>query len=247
MNTANLPSTLLEAVRFFGSEENCHDLVVSMRWPDGIRCAHCDSERAGAMVTASYPSRGKNPNAKPTCRRLWNCKACKKQFTVKTGTIFESSPIALEKWLPAVWMICNAKNGVSSYEIARSLGVCQKTSWFMMHRIRLAMREGSFEVSGEAEADEAYIGGKIGNLTVAQKQKKYGHRKPTGHSAKQPVLGILQRSPFGGGSKVILEQVDHASAKEMGPHLLEHIKPGTWLYTDSHAAYKQFSTHYIHA
>lgn len=249
MNPTQIPTTQLEAIRFFASEENCHDFVTALRWSEGVTCPHCASPEVGGISVIQAKSRSKDPaKAGSTfARRIWTCKACKKQFTVKAGTIFEHSTIPLEKWLPCVWMLTNAKNGVSSYEIKRTLGVTQKSAWFMAHRIRLAMREGSFDVAGEAEADEVYIGGKIRRMSVPQKQAKYGHRKPTGHSAKQPVLGILQRSPVKGNSRVILEQVPHASAKEMGPHLLEHIKPGTWLYTDSHGTYKAFGTHYIHA
>jgi transposase-like protein len=245
---ADIPTTLIEAIRYFGDDQNCHDFLAAVRWPEGAACPHCQSANVGKLVCSVAKSRSKvrTPGATFT-RRLWNCKACRKQFTVKSGTIFENSPIGLEKWLPAVWLITNAKNGISSYEVARSVGVRQKAAWFMCHRIRLAMREGTFEVAGEAEADEVYIGGKVRNMTIPQKQKRYGHRKPTGHSAKQPVLGILQRSPVKGSSRVVLEQVSRASAREMGPHLLEHIKPGTWLYTDAHKTYQAFSTHYIHA
>lgn len=246
MNFAGIPETHIEAVRFFGNDENCHEFLTSMRWPEGVTCPHCKSQAVGLSVS-SMRSRSKRTPEVMLTRRVWNCKGCHKQFTVKTGTIFEASPIPLTKWLPAVWMICNCKNGISSYELGRSLGVTQKTAWFMGHRIRLAMREGFFEVAGEAEADETYVGGKVRNMTVKQKQAKYGHRKPGGPCSKQPVLGILQRSETPGNSRVVVRQVKNATAKELGPHLIENIKPGTWLYTDMHRTYRAFETHYIHA
>src|SRR5204863_8986034 len=137
------------------------------------RCPHCNSKNVGKFVLP---------------RRIWNCRACRKQFTVKVGTIFEDSPLGLDKWLPATWMIVNAKTGISSCELARSLGVTQKTGWFMLHRICLSMQDGSFEkFSGRVVADESYIGAKARNL---HKNKKTGKRDMVGKTA---VLGLLER------------------------------------------------------
>jgi len=170
-NFDHIPETLTGAIRYFGDMGKCHEFMAAMRWPRGIRCPHCASENIGNLVLP---------------RRIWNCKSCRKQFTVKVGTIFEDSPLGLDKWLPATWMIVNAKNGISSCELARSLGVTQKTGWFMLHRIRLAMQEGSFEkFSGRVEADETYIGAKARNL---HKYKKTGK---TGMVGKTAVLGTL--------------------------------------------------------
>src|SRR5437867_3539520 len=123
------PTTLLEAIRYFADLDVCLQFVAALRWPQGSSCPRCTSRQVGFIKT----------------RCLWTCKRCKRQFSVKVGTIFEDSPIGLDKWLYAIWMIVNAKNGVSSYEIHRSLGVTQKTAWFMMHRIRLAMQGSSFQ------------------------------------------------------------------------------------------------------
>src|ERR1700732_1527569 len=140
-NFDHIPETLTGAIRYFGDADKCHEFMIAMRWSEGIRCPHCGSENVGRLVLP---------------RRIWNCKACRKQFTVKVGTIFEDSPLGLEKWLPATWLIVNAKNGVSSCELARSLGVTQKTGWFVLHRIRLAMQNGSVtKMKGQIEADEA--------------------------------------------------------------------------------------------
>ena len=138
------------AIRYFGDADKCHEFMVGMRWPRGVRCPRCDSKDVGKLVKG---------------RRVWNCKGCKKQFSVKVGTIFEDSPLGLNQWLPATWLIVNAKNGISSYEFDRSLGVTQKTAWFMLHRIRLSMQDGSVEkMKGRVEADETFIGGLARNM-----------------------------------------------------------------------------------
>ena len=138
------PSSLLEAIRYFSDLDVANDFVAQLRWPDGPFCPRC------GCTEYSYVS----------TRRLWKCKGCKKQYSVKVGTIFEDSPIGLEKWLPAVWLLTVCKNGISSYELHRALGVTQKTAWFMLHRIRKAMQTGSFmKLSGEVEVDETFIGG----------------------------------------------------------------------------------------
>lgn len=245
MNSADLPTTQIAAIRYFSDEAKCHEFLAQMRWGSAVRCAHCQSENVGKLVVTAVSSRSKNPDAKPTTRRLWNCKACKKQFTVKTGTIFEDSPLGLEKWLPAVWMICNAKNGVSSCELARALGVTQKSAWFMGHRIRLAMREGGFELSGEVEADETFIDGKYRNMSKKRKAKLEAEIK-TGKYSKEAVLGMLERSPVRGGSKVILEAVESTQKIHLLPHVREHIKKGSELMTDALQSYRELSAEYEH-
>jgi transposase-like protein len=122
------PQTLQQAIVYFADIDIAHQYLVDLRWPDGVVCPHC----------------GGKEHSYTTTRKIWRCKACKKQFSVRVGTIFEDSPIGLDKWLSAVWMIANAKNGISSCEIARSIGVTQKTAWFILHRIRTAMQSGSF-------------------------------------------------------------------------------------------------------
>src|SRR5215210_5957310 len=139
------PNTLTEVIRYFADPDVSLAFVVQLRWPSGVHCVHCGAEKPSYLTT----------------RRIWKCLACRKQFSVKVGTIFEDSPLGLDKWLPALWLIANAKNGISSYEIARALGVTQKTAWFMLHRIRLAMQTRTFKrMRGKIEADETFIGGK---------------------------------------------------------------------------------------
>ena len=136
---AGYPRTLVDAIRYFANPDVALDFVAKLRWPNGPVCPRCEAVDVSFLST----------------RRLWKCKACKKQFSVKVGTIFEDSPLGLDKWLPAVWMVANCKNGISSYEMARALGVSQKSAWFMDHRIRLAMQQGSFQkLTGQVEVDE---------------------------------------------------------------------------------------------
>jgi transposase-like protein len=139
------PKSLIEAIRYFSDLDVCTDFVAKLRWPNGPVCPKCGCTEYSYLTT----------------RRLWKCKACKKQYSVKLGTIFEDSPLGLDKWLPAVWLVANSKNGISSHELARSLGVTQKSAWFMLHRIRLAMQTESSLLSGEVEVDETFVGGKV--------------------------------------------------------------------------------------
>lgn len=243
MKANDLPSSQIEAIRFFADAEKCHEFLANMRWPEGIRCAHCQSERVGNLVVTVVPSRSKNPEAKPTTRRLWNCKSCKKQFTVKTGTIFEDSALGLDKWLPAVWMICNAKNGVSSCELARTLGITQKSAWFMGHRIRLAMREGGFELSGTVEADETYYGPKARRMNKASRDRRVIR---TGGEGKIPVQGVLQRSDKPQQSKIAVEVLEATDTPAMQRHVRNRVKKGSAIYTDAHRAYTTLQDAYDH-
>ena len=130
------PRTLIEAIRHFSDPDVCVAFVASLRWPDGPVCPKCEGTEHSYLTT----------------RRLWKCKTCKRQFSVKVGTIFEASPIGLDKWLAAIWLIANSKNGISSHELGRSVGLTQKSAWFVLHRVRLAMQTGSFaKFSGEIE------------------------------------------------------------------------------------------------
>src|SRR3990167_527318 len=156
MATEKAPKTLLDAVRYFADEDVALAFVVNVRddWRDGPICPRCESRENSFLKT----------------RRIWKCKGCQKQFSVKVGTIFEDSPIPLSKWLPAMWMLVNDKNGISSYELARALGVTQKSAWFMLARIRLAMQSKSFrKMGGMVEADETFIGGKARNMHGAKR------------------------------------------------------------------------------
>ena len=157
-NRTNEPTTLQEAIVYFSKPDNCLNYLVARRWPSGVVCPTCGSK-----------------NIRFTTRRIWECRQihARRQFSIKVGTIFEDSPIGLDKWLMAMWMIANCKNGISSYEIARDLHITQKSAWFMLHRIRKAMQSGSLmRASGEVEVDETFIGGKARNMHLAQKQRR---------------------------------------------------------------------------
>lgn len=169
---------LVEAIRYFSDAQVCIDTVAAMRWPEGKPvCPKCGSLEHYYLKT----------------QKRWKCKSCAKQFSVKVGTIFEDSAIPLDKWLVAIWMVANCKNGVSSYEVARDLGVTQKSAWFMLHRIRLAMKDDSSEpLSGLVEMDETFIGGKVKNMHKNKKPK--GVSKSRGIQGKAIVVGLLERN-----------------------------------------------------
>src|ERR1039457_4804171 len=166
------PQNLIEAIRYFSDLNVCTEYMARLRWPNGPVCPRCGSADKHYYLTT---------------RRIWKCRACKRQFSVKVGTIFEDSGLGFDKWLPAVWLIANSKNGISSHELARSLGITQKSAWFMLHRIRLAMQTGSFDkFSGEIEVDETFIGGKARNMHKSDRARKIPSK--TGHTNKQPIL-----------------------------------------------------------
>jgi transposase-like protein len=244
MKSQDLPATQLEAIRYFSSDERCHDFLVSMRWPEAVRCVHCTSANVGKLVVSAVKSRSKkNPDATIT-RRLWNCKACKKQFTTKTGTIFEDSPLGLDKWLPAVWLLCNAKNGISSCELARALGITQKSAWHMGHRIRTAMRAGGFDkFSGEIEADETFIGGKAINMHAARRRTL--PNKGVGGMGKTVVHGMLERS-VDGTSRVQATVIPNTQKATIKPILDNAIEVGSTLYSDTAMQYLKLDSDLMH-
>lgn len=223
-----LPETLVDAIRYFADPDVCLSFVASLRWPHGPVCPQCGGVEPSFLKT----------------RRLWKCKACKKQFSVKVGTIFEDSPIGLDKWLPALWMVVNCKNGVSSYEIARALGVTQKTAWFMAHRIRLAMQTGTFKkLSGEVEIDETFIGGRA---RFMHKDKRRLKIKGTGSLGKAAVMGLLERHGPDGHSVVKVKMVPTVRRKALLPEVQGHVEVGAEVFTDSLPSYKGLAADYIH-
>ncbi len=215
---SGIPQTLQQVILYFSDPDNALNFAVNMRWGAGpITCPRCGCERHSFIAT----------------RRVWECKGCRKQFSVKLGTIFEDSPIGLDKWLTAMWMIANCKNGISSYEIHRDLGVTQKTAWFMLHRLRLAMSSGSLEKKfcGEIEADETFIGGKVKNMHKRSKRKIKAVND--GNWGKTVVLGLLQRETGEVRAKVAPSRTKH----HVHAHIQEHVELGSMLYTDEHHGY----------
>ena len=218
------PQTLSEAIRFFADRDAAFAAVVQLRWPSGqITCPRCGGEKPNFIRT----------------RYLWTCRECKKQFSIKVGTVFEDSPLGLDKWLPAIWLLANAKNGISSYELARALGVTQKTAWFMLGRIRLAMQTRSFtKMSGTVEADESYIGGKRANM---HKSKRARVAATTGAQHMESVMGLLERKRGDKHSTVRLAHVPNTRKNQLDGQIRKHVEHGTELYTDAHPTYRRLA------
>ena len=210
--------TLQQAIIHFSSFENCRREMVQLRWPDGVvKCPQCGSTHVAYLENARvWKCYGKHPLAK---------------FSLKTGTIFEDSPIGLDKWLAALWLVVNCKNGVSSCESARDLGVTQKTAWFMNHRLRFALNGGGFgKLSGEVEADETFIGGKARNM---HKDKRAAKITGTGPKDKTAVMGILER-----GGNVRTSVVPNRRKKALQAEVRKHVEAGSALYTDALQSYE---------
>jgi transposase-like protein len=220
---ASEPKTLQEAILYFATPANCREYLVVRRWPNGVTCPRCGS--ANVLFLEKY--------------NRWHCrqKHDAPQFTLKTGTIFEDSPISLDKWLLAMWQVVNCKNGISSYEVHRAIGVTQKSAWFMDHRIRFALgMEPVDKLSGEVEADETFIGGKARNM-----HKDVRARKITGPGGKDKtaVMGILERGDKASGktSKVRTTVVSGRKKKELQAEVKKHVEAGSALYTDALKSY----------
>lgn len=219
------PATLQDAIQYFSNEHTCVKFVADMRWPEGAGCPRCQSKNV-AYVKSRY---------------IWQCKGCRKQFSVKVGTIFEDSPIKLSKWMCAMWLIVNAKNGVSSYEIHRSIGVTQKTAWFMMHRIRLALQRKSIDkLKREVEVDETYIGGKARFMHAAKKDATLNGRHG-GPCGKAIVLGMLERK-----GNVHLRVVKNTRHEDLQPIIRKTVERGSEVFTDQWGSYDGLSAGYLH-
>jgi transposase-like protein len=210
MSTAKrLPTTLLEAVRYFSDLDVATEFVAKLRWPKGPVCPRCGGTNYSYLTT----------------RRVWKCKACKKQYSVKVGTIFEDSPLGLDKWLPSIWLIANSKNGISSHELGRALGITQKSAWFLLHRVRLAMQTGTFDkLDGTVEIDETFIGGKARNMHKRAREWKITARGPKDKTA---VLGMMER-----GGHVRTEVVPNVRRRTLQPRVRDAVKAGATVYTD---------------
>ena len=200
--------------------------MIELRWSDGVvKCPRCGSDNVTYLEKA----------------RVWKCyaKHPSPTFTLKTGTIFEDSPISLEKWLPAAWLIVGAKNGISSYELHRGLGVTQKTAWFMLHRIRLAMQDGGFNMlAGEIEVDETFIGAKARNMHKAKRAEKIQGRGPDG---KEIVFGMVER-----GGKVVVDHVETRRKSELQSLIRERIEAGSAIFSDELLSYDGLESDYRH-
>jgi transposase-like protein len=225
METTPKLDTLQEAIVYFDDPENCRQYIVERRWPDGVVCPRCGS---------------KNVKWQPKHNR-WQCASHhpRRAFTAKVGTIFEDSPLPLSKWMAAMWQVVNCKNGVSSYEVHRAIGVTQKTAWFMDHRIRLALRMGTLEkAKGEVEVDETFIGGKARFMHAAQRERRI---TGTGGKDKTAVMGILER---GGAIRTVV--VESRRKKTLQAEVHKHVEAGSALYSDALLSYEGLAGRYAH-
>jgi len=228
------PKTLQQTIQFFGDYENCRKFMVAVRWLDEkVRCPRCQSEKVTYLEKARlYRCYGDHP---------------KQKFSLKVGTVFEDSPIPLEKWLPAVWLIVNAKNGISSYELSRALGVTQKSAWFMLHRIRTAMRDekgfGTMTKLGgpdsEVEVDETFVGGKKKNM---HKDRAVKYEQKGGAQGKTVVQGFLDRDL----RKVRAKIVPNVKRETLQAEVLKEVKYGSKVYTDDAVAYDNLHSRFVH-
>lgn len=227
------PQTLQQAIQYFSDEQVCIDAVSAMRWPKGVHCPDCYSPNNDL---------GRNPYYLKTQKR-WKCRDCRRQFSVKVETIFEDSPISLTKWLPALWMLVSCKNGVSSYEIHRALGVSQKTAWFMLHRLRLALKTQSFlyKMGGKegngVEVDETFVGGKLKNMHKDRRQKFGG-----GITGKAIVQGIYDRDL----RQVRASVVPNTKRETLQTEVLNNVKYGSKVYSDDAVPYDGLKKKFIH-
>jgi len=223
------PKTLLQAIQYFSDEQVCIDAVAAMRWPQGVVCAACGADKPYYLKAA----------------KRWKCRECRGQFSVKVNSIFEDSPISLTKWLPALWLLVNCKNGVSSYEVARDLAITQKSAWFVLHRLRLALRArdfGKLGGSGPVEMDETYVGGKVKNMHKAKlKRLKFGNVGWQGGRGKAVVMGMLER-----GGQVRAMTIEDRRKRSIDPVVTANVEAGSHIITDEADVYKHLTAAYYH-
>src|SRR3984957_11055185 len=222
------PDTLQEAIVYFSDPDRAFEYAKKLRWPDGkVVCPRCGKAKHSFIKT----------------RRIWFCYECKKQFTLKLGTVFEDSPLGLDKWMTGFWLLVNCKNGVSSMEIHRALGITQKAAWFMLQRLRLAVQDdffGSKLGSGpnrEVQVDETFIGGKARNMHKSRKARLTGRIDDD----KAVVVGFMER-----GGRVRTQIVTKRRKHNLQPLVREQVEAGAAIYTDALKAYMGLDSDYTH-
>lgn len=220
------PKSLQEAIVYFSNPDNCIDYLAVRRWPAGVICPTCGSDKAKFSEK----------------RRTWTCNKhhSKREFSIKIGSVCEDSAIGLDKWLTALWLLSNCKNGISSCELARDLNVTQKTAWFMLHRIRLALQDETFgsKLGGEVEVDETFIGGKARNMHLDVKKRRI---TGTGGRDKTAVMGILER-----GGYVRATVVPSRKKSVLQAEVKKHVEAGAALYSDFLLSYEGLAAEYAH-
>jgi transposase-like protein len=235
MDAPKTPKTLQAAIKHYSDEQVCIEAVARLRWPNGPECPACGHKEHYYLKT----------------QKRWKCKECYKQFTVKLGTVFEDSPVSLTKWLPALWMVCNCRNGISSYELARALGVSQKAGWFMLQRLRLAMQDGSLVKmggkGGAVESDETFVGGRAKNMHASRRAQFKVARETsmTGDANlvnKTAVWGVLDRE----SRKVRATVVPKVNREALQTAVLDQVAPGSKVYTDEARVYRSLPKDYVH-
>ncbi len=233
------PKTLQKAIVYFSDPERAFQYALNYRWPNGlVSCPRCGSEKHSFIKT----------------RRIWFCYGCNKQFSLKVGTIFEDSPIALDKWMMVMWMLANCRNGVSSYEVSRCIGVTQRTGWFMLHRIREAMKNSSKSMlggneGGAVEVDESFIGAKVKNMHHSRKVKIQqaineipAYKNTTRFAGKTAIMGMFDRS----SREIRAKVVPNVKRQTLQAEILKNVKHGSRVYSDQAVAYDTLKAHYIH-
>lgn len=227
----DVPKTLQQAVLYFADLDRCRKFMRAVKWPDGrITCPACKGDDIGEIAT----------------RHLLRCRACDKQFSHTVGTVFEASKISLDKWFVGLWALVNCKNGISSYELGRAVGVPQKTAWFMIQRLRAALEIGGFDADkfdGPAEADATYIGGKAKNMHAKRRKKVIQGRGATG---KAIVHGVLQRGTDDQPSQVRCEVMGVDDGERLNRAVRRQVRHGADVYTDSASAYGDLALTHIH-
>src|SRR5271166_5324651 len=229
MDINDCPDNLQEVIRYFSDAGVCVEFLAALRWPDGAQCPACESKKHSYLRS----------------RRIWKCRECGRQFSVKLGTVFEDSPIPLDKWMCAVWLVVNCKNGVSSYEIARDLKVTQKSAWFMLGRIRLALKNNSWDrrkmggESGPIEVDETFVGGKFQNMHT---DKRVRYEARGGSHGKTVVIGLLDRELRQVRAKV----VPNVKRETLQNEVLREVKHGSKVYTDEWVGYDNLRARFVH-
>jgi transposase-like protein len=232
------PQTLQQVIQHFSEEQVCIDAVAKMRWPNGVECPACSAKEPYWIKT----------------QKRWKCRDCRRQFSVKLGSIFEDSPIPLQKWLPALWMLVNCRNGISSYEIQRDLGVSQKAGWFMLHRLRLVLKAGSIDKLGgpgnEVELDESFVGGSVRNMhkgrrlriNQARSEMTEAQSGKGRYANKTAVFGVFDREQ----RKVRATVVPTVKRAALQAEILRQVQPGSKLYTDESPVYSKMAKEYAH-